>query len=264
MFEFLNKSYPSHQENRMENEGNIELARKNFLQQRSNNLEFLLKKRYSWMNDYLLDKELIYELGSGPGFSRFYLSKKIILTDIQENEWIDEKQDALNLNIPDNTVDVFICSHMIHHLAFPISFFRDVHSKLKDGGLILIQDIESSLLMRFILHSMRHEGFDENINVFDEKIPANRIDDPWSANCSIPKLLFSQGETFEERTNFKILKNEVNECFLFPVSGGVIAKKNVIELPFSILKLIDLFDQYLVRSFPKIFAMGRSIVLQKN
>ena len=48
--------------------------------------------------------------GAGAGFSKFYINNQnIILTDIEKKEWIAEKQDALNLNIKDNSVDVFIC-----------------------------------------------------------------------------------------------------------------------------------------------------------
>ena len=52
-------------ENKMRNEGNVELARKNFLESKTNNLDFLLSKRYEWMNEYLKENQIIYELGGG-------------------------------------------------------------------------------------------------------------------------------------------------------------------------------------------------------
>ena len=48
----------SHNENRMKNEGNVVLARENFMKRlntedRNNVLYRLLEQRYSWMNEYL-------------------------------------------------------------------------------------------------------------------------------------------------------------------------------------------------------------------
>ena len=62
---------------------------------------------------------------------------------------------------------------------------------------------------------------------------------------------------------FKIIKNEVNEFLLFPLSGGVISKTKTINLPFWVLGLIEKFDRLLILFFPKVFALGRSVVLKK-
>jgi len=265
MFNFLEEYFPIHEENIMHNEGNVELARTTFLKSKRNNLNFLLKKRYEWMNYYVDGKSVIYELGAGTGFSKFYINNQnIILTDIEKKEWIDEKQDALNLNIKDNSVDVFICSHMIHHLAYPINFFLNLKRKLKRGGLIVIQDINTSVIMRIILFLMKHEGYSEKIDVFDKNNIANQVDDPWSANCSIPKLLFSDTERFESNTGLKIILNELNEFLIFPLSGGVIAKTKTIDIPYAILEMIDKVDYLLVWLFPSLFAFGRSVVLSND
>lgn len=264
MFEFLNEYFPEHEENRMKNEGNVNLARSSFVNKKPSNLDFLLRKRYSWMNPFLKGKDNIYELGSGTGFSSFYLNKEVILTDIEKREWIDEVQDALNLTMPDSSVDVFICSHMIHHLAHPIKFFLGAKEKLKPNGLILIQDINTSLVMKILLYIMRHEGYSDKIDPFDINLVANQIDDPWSANCSIPKLLFTNERRFEKLTNLRIVLNKLNEFMIFPLSGGVTAKSKTIIFPYQFLKLIDAIDGILIRLFPSIFALGRSIVLEKN
>ena len=262
MIKFLEEFFPEHNENKMLNVGNVELARTTFINSRGNNLEFLLRKRYEWMNDYLDGKDVIYELGAGPGFSKYYINnQKIVLTDIIKFEWIDEKQDALNLNIEDHSVDAFICSHMIHHLASPINFFLNLKSKLKKGGIIIIQDVNTSFVMRLILYLLKHEGFSEKIDVFDKNAIANQPDDPWSANNSIPKLLFSDTKRFESTTGLKIILNELNEFLILPLSGGVIAKSKTLNIPYFLLKLIDKLDSVFVFLFPSIFALGRSVVL---
>ena len=261
----LREYFPSHSENRMKNEGDVVGARNFFINNKPNNLFMLLRTRYEWMNEYLHENQKIIELGAGAGFSEFFIDNDIILTDVVKREWIDLTIDALNPKIEDESVDVIICSHMIHHLASPVNFFEIVSKKIKKNGLIIIQEIETSLAMKILLRLMRHEGWSDIVDVFDKNVICNQESDPWSANCSIPKLLFQNEDKFHDKIeSFEIIKNEVNEFLLCPLSGGVISKTKTVNLPMWLLRIIHLFDKCLVKFFPKIFALGRSVVLKKN
>lgn len=121
---------------------------------------------------------------------QFIHNKNLILTDIAEYAWVDRYMDALDIDCPDESVDVFICSHMIHHIANPATFFDNVSKKLKPQGRIIIQDIYTSFLMKAVLRIMRHEGWSDQVNIYDRHTVCNNPDDAWSANCSIPKLMF--------------------------------------------------------------------------
>ena len=260
----MNEFKPKHSSNKMKNEGDVVLARKIFLNEKKNNLEFLLYKRFNWMNRYIKKGSKVIDLGSGAGLIEFFIKEKILLTDVKMQEFIHKKIDALNIDLPDNSVDVFICSHMIHHISHPVKFLKSLEKKLVGGGLILIQDINTSFFMRVLLYLMKHEGFSYNNDVFDESITYSNSNDPWEANCAIPQLLFQDGKLFEKKVPLKILKNSLNEFLLLPLSGGVIAKSKTIELPIFVLKLIDLFDKVMIYFFPKLFAFGRSVVLKKE
>jgi len=258
--------FPSHAENRMESEGDLVAARDVFLKRRPNNLTALLRLRYSWMNRYLEGRERVVELGAGAGFSKFFLNApQLILTDYEQYPWIDQAVDALHTPFEDRSVDVVIASHMIHHLASPMKFFREMRRILKSSGRILIQEINTSLLMRVLLRIMRHEGWSYAVDVFDENVIANDPSDPWSANCAIPELLFRDSDRFENAVPwFKVELNRVCECLLFPLSGGVIAKTKTVNLPKPILSLVEGMDSLLVRGCPGLFALGRSVVLRAN
>ena len=262
---FLKKTYfPLHEENLMENEGDTINARKNFLNKKFTNLDELLKSRYLWMNRYLSSAKKIIEVGAGAGFSEFYLTSQVILTDVIKNDWINEKVDATSMPYQESSVDIIIASHCIHHMSSPIKFFKECNRVLKNNGLILIQEVNTSLLLRFLLKLMRHEGYSYDINVFNENEIANNPNDSWSANCAIPELLFSSNEKFEKNIPyFKILKNDLDECFIFALSGGVIAKKKIIEIPKIFFPILKLIDKFLIFLFPSIFALGRSVVLRK-
>ena len=264
----LKKTYfPDHADNYMSGEGDVEAARKIFFETKPNNLTYLLKKRYEWMNDYISDKDIVIELGSGAGFSREFIKQgNLTLTDIEKRPWIDRAVDAVNPKAlgDEKSVDVIICSHMIHHLSSPVNFFEKVSLYLKPGGYILIQEINTSLMMRLLLRLMRHEGWSYEVEVFNKDTNCNDPRDPWSANCAIPELLFNRSEQFNSNVeNFKIIKNRLNECFIFPLSGGVIAKSKTVQLPNTVLSWINQLDNLLVKLMPSMFALGRSVVLQK-
>lgn len=255
---------PLHEENLMKSEGDVESARKHFLKDRPRNLEFLLNKRYSWMKKFIDKNSKFIELGSGSGFSKEFLpGENIILTDVTNAPWIDAYADALNLPYPKNSVDGFICSQMIHHIAKPMHFFHQMYEALKPGGHVLILEVHTSFLMRTMIYLMKHEGWDYSKNVFDPLITANQINDPWSGNCAIPELLFSNHKKFQNETGFEIVQDKFSEVFIFPLSGGVIAKAKTIQLPKIVLEIIHKIDQFLVWLSPSFFALGRQVVLRK-
>lgn len=201
-------------------------------------------------------------LGCGAGLSREFIDNpNLVLTDVTTYEWVDKYMDALNIDLPDDSVDVLICSHMIHHISKPMSFLEDVSKKLKKGGRIIIQDIYTGTLMKMVLRVMRHEGWSDIIDVYDKNVVCNDPSDPWSANCSIPKLLFWSGQ---ELSMYKTILHTRNECFLFLASGGVIAKTFYLPVGDRAAAFIKKLDKILIKIAPSFFACGCSVVLQKK
>jgi SAM-dependent methyltransferase len=264
---FLSGAYlPSHEKNLMRHEGDVELARRNFLQNRPSNLAYLLTTRFSWMEPYSNGAKEIVEIGSGHGLIKEFLKNpNLKLSDVVKRPWTDLEVDALQTPFADGSVDVLIASHMIHHLAQPSRFFGEMARILRPNGLLLIVDINTSLFMRLILRIMRHEGWSYDVDVFDPNCIANDPRDPWSANCAIPELLFRKGQRFESAIpEFEIVRNELCECLLMPLSGGVVAKTKTINLPTLVLKGIEKLDRILVRLMPDAFAFGRRVVLKRK
>ncbi len=257
--------FPTHEENRFTHEGDVARAREFFLTHRPRNLEYLLRKRYAWMNAHLKPGMRVVEFGAGSGLSKEFIHHEgFRISDVEPRPWTDDVADAMNPPYPDGSIDVAIFSHMIHHLPNPAQFFASVHKMLAPGGLVLIQELNTCFLLKLALRAMRHEGWSYDIDVFDPNVVANDPRDPWSANCAIPHLMFRDGAEFERRIpGFRIEKNELNECFVFLASGGVVVRAKTIELPKFMLRAIDTMDTVLVKLMPSVFAMGRSVVLRK-
>lgn len=258
--------FPAHDDNRMASEGDTAAARRRFLSDRFRNLDALLSKRFSWMNEHIRPGEKVVEFGCGAGFLPLYVTNgDVTLTDVVKNDWVDEIADAMNPPFAPASIDVIVCSHMMHHMAKPVTFLKLVHPLLRPGGRIVIQEINTALFMRALLRLMRHEGWSYEVDVFNENETTNDPADPWSANCAIPELLFASKKEFEARVpGYEIVRNELNECLLFPLSGGVIAKTPVPELPGFALKTVEAIDRALVAVAPGLFAFGRSVVLEKR
>ena len=72
--------------------------------------------------------------------------------------WIDERVDALQIPYQNESVDVFLCVNMIHHLARPSLFISQIGNALKLGGYLLIRDTYPSLILRILMWLKKNEG----------------------------------------------------------------------------------------------------------
>jgi len=257
--------FPSHTQNRMESEGNLRRARAEFLSEKPNNLRILLQNRYGWMNDFINRNDTVVEIGAGAGFTNEFIKVNIITTEILPYPWVDICVDGVNMPFGAGTIDVVICYNVLHHFATPIKFLYDLHGCLKSGGYLLIFEPNPSFLFLLALRIMRHEGWSFDVDVFDPTALVNDPADPWSGNNAISQLMFHDKRVFQENVpGFEILHDRFTECIMFPLSGGVTAKTKTMELPTAVLKVIDWIDGKLCRLSPKIFAMGRAVVLRKR
>ena len=243
-------------------------SRKRIINKKNNNLILLLKKRFIWMDKYIKDKKIIYELGSGNGASKEILNNKnIILTDIKKYSWINKKIDMRKVNFSNklkNKVDIFIINHALHHCANPYKLLNKLSFYLKKNGFILINDPEISFFFKLFLYLLNHEGWSLKSNIFNSKKPIFKSNNPWKSNNAVAQLLFKNEFNFHLHfPQYKILKNELSEFFIFLNSGGVVSECFYIPMNNFILSLFNQLDRFLVFIFPNIFALNRSIVLKK-
>lgn len=263
---FFSKEYfPLKADNRMSNVGDVKNARDFFFRNRPSNLEFLLRKRYEWMNAFIQEGDKGIEVGCGSGFAKNFISShEFLLTDVVKYDWVDQCVDALNMPFKDSSLDFIVSSNMIHHLACPYEFFTECSRVLKPNGLLIIQEVNASLVMRMFLKIMRHEGYTYDVNVFDKNFICNDPLDPWSANCVVPNLLFDDIKQFEKHFPFQQIHHSYSEFLMLLISGGVTAKTKTINFSSSVLNWIDKIDDFLIKLNKNIFALQRQIVLRNK
>lgn len=263
---FLSKTFiPDATQNKMSQVDDVAASRADFIANRPGNLNYLLEKRYSWMNDFIGDTDKGVEVGAGNGVSKLFIHKGTYeLTDFADFDWLDRKVDALNMPYESGSLDFIISSNMIHHLAHPYQFLDECYRVLKPGGKLLIQEINGSFFLRLILKLMKHEGYNYNVDPFDKSCVCNDPENLWSGNNVLPNLLFDNQAVFEQHFRFKILRQQYSEFFIFPLSGGVTAKTKTIQLSRGMLNFFNALDNLLVGIAKSTFALQRQIVLEKQ
>ncbi len=256
---------PGRNSDRLTGHGDYAATRARFYRRTHSNLRFLICERYAWMNPYLAGREHVVELGAGPGLSRDILEVPgLEITDVLDNPWLDRRVDAMALPYPPGSLDAVICSHMIHHVATPIALINGIQKALKPGGLVLINESTASLCHRFVMWTMRHEGWSRDVDVFDDAARAKESIDPLAGNNAVADLLFGDRAKFSAAfPGLAITRDEFTEMFVFLLSGGVGGEVFTVELPPWALNIVRGLDQLLVGSLPGIFAFGRRLVIVK-
>jgi SAM-dependent methyltransferase len=259
--------FPKPEENRYDDDGDVVTARKIFYERPSKNLRYLLEHRFRWMQEYINPTESVgVEFGCGIGVTKeFVRAKVLLLTDYGDNPWLDKANiDATKTPFGDEEFDFALCSNMIHHLPSPLQFLREMRRIIKPGGYLLIQEVNCSFFMRLALRLMRKEGYSFDVDIFDENAVLSDPANPWSANAAIPNLLFDDQDRFHAHIPyFRIVSDVYSEFLLFFNSGGVTAKTPYIPLSYKLLGALRRLDALLIKTSKNVFALQRSIVLQK-
>tara|TARA_A100001015_G_scaffold63944_1_gene70584 strand:+ start:4516 stop:5325 length:810 start_codon:yes stop_codon:yes gene_type:complete len=268
MLRIIKKIHFSADENRMNSIADTKIARKMYYSRKCKNIEFLLKKRFSWMNNFIKETDKGIEVGAGAGFSRdFIKNKNLKLSDMSNDDHLDLKNiDAQNTKLEEESLDFVIASNMIHHIPYPIKFFREMHRILRKDGKLIIFEPYCSIILQIATFIMKHEGFDFTLNVWDEKIPKSEEKNSWHGNIAVPHLIFDDKKKFDENLGkyFKFEYENLTECLVFLNSGGVTSKTWFLPLNNFFLNILHNFDKILIKFFPNIFCLGRRIVLVKK
>ena len=267
MLKISKKIQFSSDENKMNSIANTKIARDLYYSSKYQNVKFLLKKRFSWMNKFINDNDKGVEVGSGAGFAKdFIKNKNFKLSDLGHDDHLDFKNiNAQNTGFEKESFDYVIASNMIHHIPYPIKFFKEMNRILKTNGKLIIFESHCSIIFQIATTIMKHEGFDFTLNVWDEKTPKSNENDAWHGNIAVPHLIFDDKEGFKKNLGnlFNVEYDKFTECLIFLNSGGVTSKTRCIPMNNFFLNILDFIDNILVKLFPNIFCMGRRIVLRK-
>lgn len=246
--------------------GDVARAREAYARRHGDNLRYVLRKRFGWMQRYLGPATYAVEVGCGAGFSELYLSAgRFERTDVEEHPWVGRVVDAHALPYAEASVDVLIANNVIHHLARPRLFLREAVRVLVPAGHLLVQECNCSLTTRWAIRLTGHEAYDLSVDPFDPDSVCNDPPDPWSANCAVPNLLFDDRDRFRRHfPELEVVDARFSEFFIHFNSGGVSSAAPYVPLPSPVLAMLDAVDEVLMLVAPSVFASQRRVVLRKR
>ena len=162
MLKIVKKIQFKSNENKMRTVANTNKAIEIFNSNKSQNLRYLLEQRFSWMNKFINREDVGIEFGSGAGFAKHFIkNNNFKMSDLSDDNHLDYKGvDAQSTNFSDNTFNYIIASNMIHHIPYPIKFFREMFRILKKDGKLIIFESYCSIIFQLVTIVMKHEGFD--------------------------------------------------------------------------------------------------------
>ena len=110
----------------------------------------------------------------------------------------------------------------------------------------------------------RDEGWSYKKNIFNTSNNLFKTNDPWFSNTAIAELLFKNQINFLNNfPEYKLIENNLSEFFIFINSGGVNTDVKKIPLNNFFLDIINFVDKALIKLFPRLFALNRSVVIKK-
>ncbi|MEA2950798.1 MAG: hypothetical protein QOJ96_318 [Alphaproteobacteria bacterium] len=163
---------------------------------------------------------LIIEIGAGGG----YLKRRrgeVITTDIQPRPQLDCVADAQCLPFAAGAAENIVMVDVLHHIQFPLLFFREAERVLAPGGRVIMIEPAitwgSTLLYRFLHREPVSSSADPLV---DGKPDAGR--NAYLGNQAIPTLLATRDRRRFERLfpNLTINRVEWFSLAVYPLSGG--------------------------------------------
>jgi SAM-dependent methyltransferase len=163
---------------------------------------------------------LTVEIGGGIGNLKSRLPN-VVATDVQFAPWLDCVADAQRLPFADGAAANIVMVDVLHHVEFPVRFFREAERLLAPGGRIIMLEPAitwgSTLFYRFV----HHEPVRMSADPLREGLQ-NPNRDPYDSNQAIPTLIATKMQQSFARSfpNLKIGRVDWFSFLAYPLSGG--------------------------------------------
>ncbi len=163
---------------------------------------------------------LTIEIGGGIGNLKRRLAE-VVATDIQCAPWLDCVADAQRLPFADACAANIVMVDVLHHLEFPVVFFREAVRVLRPGGRVLMVEPAITWGSSLFYRLFHHEPVRTSADVLADGSPDPRRD-PYHSNQAIPTLLATRDRERFHRL-FPALRIASVQWFAlaaYPLSGG--------------------------------------------
>lgn len=203
---------------------------------------------------------LIVELGSGVGNLKNVIPKAIC-TDLFNNPWIDQVENAYQLSFTNDKVSNIIMFDVFHHIEYPGNIFDEFYRVLKPGGRVIIFDPDIGLLGHLVYGLMHHEPVKAFAKIkwkVPEGTDVNNLD-YYAAQGNAFRVFFKK-KNYSKIKGFKVVKRKRIAALSYVFTGGY-SKPQLVPTPlFGLLFFLD----KLFSLIPILFSTRLMVVLEKE
>jgi SAM-dependent methyltransferase len=145
----------------------------------------------------------------------------VVATDVQSAPWLDCVADAQRLPFVDGCAANIVMVDVLHHLEFPVVFFREAARVLRPGGRVLMVEPAITWGSSLFYRLFHHEPVRTSADVLKDGSPDPRRD-PYESNQAIPTLLVTRDRDRFHRVFPTLRMASVQWLSLaaYPLSGG--------------------------------------------
>jgi SAM-dependent methyltransferase len=160
------------------------------------------------------------EIGGGIGNLKGRLPD-VVATDIQPAPWLDCAVDALRLPFAPACAANIVMVDVLHHLEYPVVFFREAQRVLRPGGRVVMVEPAITWGSTLFYRLLHHEPVRTSADVLVDGIPDPRRD-PYDSNQAIPTLLATRDRKRFHRLfpDLRITRADWFSFAAYPLSGG--------------------------------------------
>jgi SAM-dependent methyltransferase len=204
---------------------------------------------------------LTVELGGGIGNLKQRLDN-VVSTDIQFGPWLDCVADAQKLPFADGFVSNIVMVDVLHHIEFPINFFREAARVLRPGGRIVMVEPAITWGSTLFYRLLHHEPVVTSADPLASGVPDPKRN-PYDSNQAIPTLLATRDrERFHERLSpLRIQQVDWFSFASYPLSGGF---KSWSLLPARLSSALLRFEQRIEPILGRLVAFRMLLVIEKR
>jgi SAM-dependent methyltransferase len=160
------------------------------------------------------------EIGGGIGNLKERFAD-VIATDIQPARSLDCVADAQRLPFKAGCAQNIVMVDVLHHLEFPVAFFREAERVLAPGGRVVMVEPAITFGSTLFYRLMHQEPVHTSAEILTEGTPDPRRD-PYDSNQAIPTLLAGRdrGRFHEMFPTLRVIRTDWFSFLAYPFSGG--------------------------------------------
>jgi SAM-dependent methyltransferase len=182
------------------------------------------------------EKNVIVELGSGPGFMTEIIPG-VISSDVLLLPFIDIMMNGLKLPFAQHSTDAVLMVDVFHHISDAESFFVEVERVLKIGGRLVMIEPWITPWSRWVYNRFHHEALDTEGR--DWSFPSSG---PLSgANQALPWNVFQRDRLiFEEKCpGLKIIKTKPIMPLTYLLGGGFSHRASLPGFAYQLIRHLE-------------------------